>query len=362
MATWTALQQASNAGTSGSPAFPSNVAAGSLLIAVETGPSAFDPAGVPSDTRGTTYTRLRRISDATNDIAAVVWYGIAPSAGANTVTFPSSTSFDSYIIAEYSVDAGTISLRAETGSTPASHTSATDNISSGTATSVLSDSLVIGVSVEDGADVTIAAGSNFVLDEQTNLEGFTGNPVSLEHRTAATPGSYAATFTANATGRGYAFVGIFETDAAGSGAVELAPTADSVDGTWTDQAAGTALAAAIDETTPSDTDYIQSVSEPQDAGCRVKLASGTDPASSSGHIVRWRIRKDAPGGSTVGMTVKLYQGGGNSIGAGTLIASFTRADVDGSAWTTYDETLSGAEADAITNYADLYLEFFADVP
>jgi len=59
------------------------------------------------------------------------------------------------------------------------------------------------------------------------------------------------------------------------------------------------------------------------------------------------------------MTVKLYQGGGDSLGAGTLIATFARNNV-GQALTTFVESLSGAEADAITNYADLYLEFFAN--
>ncbi len=137
----------------------------------------------------------------------------------------------------------------------------------------------------------------------------------------------------------------------------LAPSADSVDGTWTDQAAGTALAAAIDESSASDTDYIQSVDSPSAAGCRVKLASGSDPSLSTGHVIHWRVAKNNTG-QTVDVTVKLYQGGGNSIGAGTLIATRTRTNV-GTTFTTYDETLTGTEADAITNYTDLYLEFYA---
>ena len=58
------------------------------------------------------------------------------------------------------------------------------------------------------------------------------------------------------------------------------------------------------------------------------------------------------------MSVKLYQGGGNALGGGTLIASFDRTNV-GTTLTSYTETLSGGQADAITDYADLYLEFFA---
>jgi len=139
----------------------------------------------------------------------------------------------------------------------------------------------------------------------------------------------------------------------------LNPSADSVDGTWTNEADGTTLAASIDEDTASDTDYIQSVLSPSTSGCRIKLETGGDPASSTDHVIRWRGRKDATGGQTIGLTVKLYQGGGNSQGAGTLIASFTRANVSNT-FTDFTETLSGGEADSITNYGDLYLEFFAN--
>ena len=139
----------------------------------------------------------------------------------------------------------------------------------------------------------------------------------------------------------------------------LNPSADSADGNWTDDAAGTALAAAIDEDTASDSDYIQSEVSPSASGCRVKLESGNDPVSSSGHVIKWRVGKSATGGETINVTVKLMQGGGDVLGAGTQIASFDRNDVD--ALTSYTETLSGAEADAITNYADLYLEFYASV-
>lgn len=136
----------------------------------------------------------------------------------------------------------------------------------------------------------------------------------------------------------------------------LAPSADSVDGTWTDQAGGTSLFATLDELTPSDTDYIQSADNPSNSGCRVKLASGLDPSVSTGHVLHWRIRKT--GTQTVNMTVVLKQGGGDVLGAGTTIASFTRNGVSTS-FTTFDEALSNAQADSITNYADLYLEFYA---
>jgi hypothetical protein len=136
----------------------------------------------------------------------------------------------------------------------------------------------------------------------------------------------------------------------------LLASADSVDGSWTDQAGGTSLFAAIDETVASDADYIRSDLNPSASGCRLKLSAGGDPHVSTDHVLNWRTGK--VGSATINMTVKLYQGGGDSLGAGTLIASFDRNNVG--ALTTYQETLSGGEADAITDYTDLYLEFFAD--
>lgn len=136
----------------------------------------------------------------------------------------------------------------------------------------------------------------------------------------------------------------------------LLASADSVDGAWTDQAGGTSLSAAIDEATFNDADYIRSELNPSTSGCRIKLAAGGDPHISTGHVINWRTGKI--GSATINMTVKLYQGGGNSLGAGTLIATFNRNNVG--ALTTYQETLSGGEADSITDYTDLYLEFFAD--
>lgn len=139
----------------------------------------------------------------------------------------------------------------------------------------------------------------------------------------------------------------------------LLASADSVDGNWHDNTGGTNLSGAIDESTASDSDYITSELHPTTSTSRVKLASGIDPASSTGHVIHWRVRKDATGGDTVDMTVTLRQGGGNALGGGTQIATFNRTNVDGTGWTTYDETLSGGEADSITNYSDLYLEFTA---
>lgn len=121
-----------------------------------------------------------------------------------------------------------------------------------------------------------------------------------------------------------------------------APTSDVTVGSWS-PTSGTSLYAMLDETTPSDVDYIRT-GTPADT-CTVGLAAATDPAVSTGHVVSYRIQ----GNGTSGLTVSLRQGA-------TLIASWTH-DPAPTDWTTYAQLLTAGEADAITDYAALRLQF-----
>lgn len=122
----------------------------------------------------------------------------------------------------------------------------------------------------------------------------------------------------------------------------LVPISDVSAGAWT-PSAGSDLYAMIDETVASDTDYISTVSA---STCEVALGSLSDPASSSGHIVRYRLSAEAGG-----VIVRLRQGT-------TTIASWTHSPAP-SSLTTYAQTLSGGEADSITDYTALKLQFEA---
>lgn len=78
----------------------------------------------------------------------------------------------------------------------------------------------------------------------------------------------------------------------------------------------------------------------------------TDPQSSTGHIIRWRRRKQpASGSNDVNLTVRLLQGSTQitSQADNTIPSTFTDASY----------TLSTAEADSITDYSNLRLEFVA---
>jgi hypothetical protein len=129
---------------------------------------------------------------------------------------------------------------------------------------------------------------------------------------------------------------------------------------WTDEVDGTAIYASIDETSPNDSDYIQSALAPTSDVYVTKLTTIEDPVSSSGHTVRIRHAKNAAGGATVNLTVQLRQGYVNEGTPGTLIATVMNAVALGDALSTTTYNLSGGEADAITNYADLYLRYLAN--
>ncbi len=121
-----------------------------------------------------------------------------------------------------------------------------------------------------------------------------------------------------------------------------APASDVSAGGWT-ASSGSDLFAMIDEASPSDADYIRT-STPADV-CTVALGSLSDPSASTGHKISYRIGGDG----VSGIQVDLLQ---NT----TAIASWTH-DPAPATPTTFTQTLSGAEADSITNYAALRLRF-----
>ena len=117
----------------------------------------------------------------------------------------------------------------------------------------------------------------------------------------------------------------------------------------------------INEVSASDTDYVRSALAPTNDVYVTKLTSVNDPALSTGHVVRWRRQAPVAGGATVNLTVQLRQGYVNESTLGTLIAEKATVAAPGS-WADDSLTLSGAEADSITDYADLYLRFLANQP
>lgn len=131
------------------------------------------------------------------------------------------------------------------------------------------------------------------------------------------------------------------------------PSADTVRTGWTDQSGGTSnIFGAIDESSASDADYIKTATPPGSNEFETLLTSVTDPVSSSSHVMRWRRRKQpASGSAQINLTVRL-------LVSSTQITSQADNNIPGT-FTDTSYTLSGGEADAITDYANMRLEWVA---
>jgi hypothetical protein len=122
------------------------------------------------------------------------------------------------------------------------------------------------------------------------------------------------------------------------------PSSDITVADWTTSP----LWSKIDEATFSDADLISSNNNTNNA-CEVALSAVTDPLGNTGHVVRYRYRKNAAAGNARDITVALVQGA-------TVRASATHTGIS-ETFTAGSFTLASGEADAITDYADLRLRF-----
>jgi hypothetical protein len=126
------------------------------------------------------------------------------------------------------------------------------------------------------------------------------------------------------------------------------PDSDVSAGSWTAQGGPSSLYDCINEVTASDSDYCE------EAGGTTKFEVGlsnvSDPAIGTGHIVRWRWNTDG-GGAREKATIRLRQGATTNIATMVLNQNIDRG------WTDRSYTLTEAEANSITDYDDLRLDF-----
>lgn len=118
----------------------------------------------------------------------------------------------------------------------------------------------------------------------------------------------------------------------------------------TNDGATTNLYQRIDDTdySDSDSDYVYSGSDSGTVTSSYETALGTlvDPQSSTGHVLRYRAKRI---GGLSNWTVELRQGT-------TIIASHS-VGLPTTPLGTFELVLAGAEADSITDYADLRIRF-----
>jgi len=128
----------------------------------------------------------------------------------------------------------------------------------------------------------------------------------------------------------------------------IRPVSDVSTGSWT----STPLWSKLDDNSDADLVTSDDNTNPDTAELEGTNSGINDPTSNVNHVLRARIRKEASGGHNVTFNGRLYQGTG---GGRSLIATVTEAD--GSATMhTISATLSGTEADNISDYNDLYFE------
>ena len=127
------------------------------------------------------------------------------------------------------------------------------------------------------------------------------------------------------------------------------PDSDTADdGNWTGSGPpSNTLYTEIDESSADDNDFL----EADDSGCsgvncQVGLSDVNDPSSATAHKVYYRITDGDGSGST--LLVKLMQ-------ASTAIASQTTTLTE--SFATYNFTLSSTEANNISDYSNLRLDF-----
>ncbi len=120
------------------------------------------------------------------------------------------------------------------------------------------------------------------------------------------------------------------------------PDADNSNAGGWSPSSGSDLFAMVDESSPDDADYIEKRTSTT-ADFELGLSTVTDPGSSTDHTIRTRHQRTNTSIS-YRLDIELRQGA-------TLIASWSHTATD--AFTTDTYTLTGTEADAITDYSTL---------
>lgn len=141
--------------------------------------------------------------------------------------------------------------------------------------------------------------------------------------------------------------------------VQLArPSTDTTRDNWEeDDGTTTNIWDQIDEVIADDADFIRTQLTPTNDVYVTKLTSLEDPISATGHTVRYRYGKDAAGGDRIDLTIELRQGYVDEGTQGTLIATVATLTDIAVAWNAGTYTLSAGEANAISDYTNLYLRF-----
>lgn len=219
-------------------------------------------------------------------------------------------------------------------------------------TTTLADCTVVEVYTGKASDTTAFSAVPAGATSRVSLIGTGGGHPdgAIADRAADTAGAYGGgsfTLDANQSSAITYTIAI----APRSSIQSLRPVSDVTVGSYTAVPAvgtGVALASRIGEAIRDDADYVQSPSGPTDALYEARLPAGLDPLSSAGHTITVVLSR-AGGATTAQCEVSLVQGT-------TVISTHTFTGLTDTP-EIYTWTLTGPEADAITDYADLRLRY-----
>jgi hypothetical protein len=103
---------------------------------------------------------------------------------------------------------------------------------------------------------------------------------------------------------------------------------------------GIDIYAVLDEVVPDDNDYAESGLSPSGNKFRIKLDILNPPPAGT-KTIRWRPFKDTAGGNQHNDVLRLYEGGDETFGSGTLLQTFTRNNIPGlGSEITYEEDVT----------------------
>lgn len=140
------------------------------------------------------------------------------------------------------------------------------------------------------------------------------------------------------------------------------PSADTLIGPFVDEAACTTdIFAKIGETTANDSSFIISPGNPNANVYVCKLSAVTDPVSNIAHIVNIHYQKSVDNSEQLDLVVDLYQDYVDEAGKGDAIANATFTDIPPVS-TANSFTLTIAQSNTITHYANLFLRFEFNKP
>lgn len=320
-------------------------AAGETVLVVAMGYSG-GPASIPLQIADgvNTWTEVARVQSGSGSETgfAIVWKADGVAAGTVTLTLSRTDSAftgDEFNFFRYTGLASGAVLASGGRAVNPSGTGGSNNVTGTALTPGSQPAMLFAACWPQNEGTQPTAGSGGIDRGQLNPVSPRGRveDLRLTSLAAVTP-----SFTTTNTFEDHQIIGVVIAEAAGAPPQFSRPSSDVSNTGWT-ASNGSDLFAMLDETSAGDTDYISTAG----AGsvCVIGMQAATDPGVSVGHVVRYRLRGDG----SAGVQVELLQ---NT----TVIAAWTH-DPAPTTYTNYSQTLTGPQADSISNYGALRLRF-----